>query len=156
MKKRNRLVLSAALAVCFVLTVVSTAFASDSVPDPTARSYVNGLNYAYEIVGTSDLPGVINDGTSKILPVGLSDTKQFEGNGIKIFDITTDDKVTICFALPNYQYGWTGKIYRWYGGKWISYPSTLMEPNGEGGMYHVCTPYAGNGTYALLVSYSAK
>ena len=134
MKKRNRLVLSAALAVCFVLTVVSTAFASDSVPDPTARSYVNGLNYAYEIVGTSDLPGVINDGTSKILPVGLSDTKQFEGNGIKIFDITTTDKVTICFALPNYQYGWTGKIYRWYGGKWISYPSTLVEPKGEGGM----------------------
>lgn len=156
MKNRKRLLLSAVLAVCLVLTIVTTAFAEGDVPDPTVKRNVSDTVYAYDIIAMTDLPGIVNTGTDKIVPEGLDSSKQFEGSGVKIYDITTTDKVTVCFAITNYQQGWTGKVYKWYGGKWIAQHSTLVKPKSEDNVYHVCNPYATNGTYALVVSYSAK
>ena len=143
------------MAICLVLTVVTVAFASDSVPDPTIKANVDNLKYSYDILNQTQLPGIIDNGSSKVIPEGFNGLKQFEGNGIEISKIRTTAKVTICFALPNYQYGWTGKIYKWYDGKWTAAHSTLVEPQEGVNQYQVCNPYATNGTYALIVGYSS-
>ena len=156
--KKNRLVISAALAFCLVLTVVSTAFASDEVTDPIVIPNADNVSYSYEIINQADLPGTINNGTSKIVPEGFSSTKQFEGNGIKLSRIRTKTtgKETVCFYFPNSQYGWTGKIYKWVDGQWTVTHSTQKSSNDENNQVKVCNPYATSGIYALIVTYSAK
>lgn len=154
MKKSGKLAISIVLAASMILSVVSTVFADSSSDNPTIHANVDSLVYAYTIINQSDLPGTVNNGNSKITPAGLDSTKQFSGNGINIFDITTKDKVTICFNLPNYSDGWRGKIYKWYGDKWTPWRGKLIAPKGENTNYRVCDPYATNGTYALIVSYN--
>lgn len=154
MKINRKLAISVVLATCMILSVVSTVFAESSTDNPTIHSNVKGLVYAYKFIKQADLPGTVNNGTSKITPAGLDNTKQFSGNGINIFDIKTNDKVTICFNLPNYSDGWRGKIYKWYGDKWTPWRGKLIAPKGENTNYQVCDPYATNGTYALIVSYN--
>jgi hypothetical protein len=159
MKNKNkRLVISAALAVCLVLVVVTTAFADDEIPDPVVIPNADNVSYSYEIVNQADLPGAINDGTSKIVPEGFSGSKQFEGNGLYLSSVKTktSGKETVCFSIPNYRYGWTGKIYKWVDGQWSATHSSQSSTNTENSQHKVCNPYATKGIYALIVTYSSK
>lgn len=161
MKKNTRFVAAIALSLCIVLMSVSTVFASTTTDeewtDPTVQGKTSDTVYAYDVLTEAEIPGSINNDATMIIPSGFDGMKQFGGSGIKIFDLATSaDTVSITFAFPTYQYGWTGGIYKWDGSEWVAVKSTLVAPTGENSLYHVTASKVGNGIYALLVNYTGS
>lgn len=160
MKKINRSAISLVLTFSIILMTVSTVFASSSSTastdwaNPTASANGNA-EFTAAVLTDSELPGIINDDATMILPAGFTGQKQIGGNALEISGLASvKDTVSISFAFPTYVYGWTGGIYKWDGSQWTAVESTLVAPtSGDSTLYHVTASKVDNGIYALLVAY---
>lgn len=160
MKNITRMTIASLLVVSALLVSVGSVFASSSASpvdvwsDPVATAN-NGASFTSEIIGTAKLPGIVDNDTSIILPVGFaSDSGQFGGSGIVISGLAArTDTVNLTFSFPTYRYGWTGSIYQWSGSAWVKVLTTIVAPTGENSMYYATASHVGNGTYALIMGY---
>ena len=159
MKKFTRMSIALLLVGCVAFLSVSNVFAASDTSvewaDPTATANKTSTTFSTSVLNMAELPGIVDDDATMIVPTGFNGQKQIGGNGIEVSGLATSaDTVEVCFAFPTYTEGWSGLIYKWDGSAWTAVETTVVAPTGENSLYHVCTPKAGNGTYALLVNYS--
>jgi hypothetical protein len=121
-------------------------------PDPTVTVLSGDTEYTVTLLGTDKLAGAFKGASGFPVPSGFHDgDKQFGGKALTISGVSYGSE-RVCFALPNYAYGWRGSVYQWNSTSWTALATDIIEGK-DGAATLACSTVYGNGTYALLVAF---
>lgn len=154
MKRINLIVIAALVASLFLSAYVIPLKSKPDWPAPVVTTLNGDAEYTVTIVNPAQLAGATVGGQGYPLPVGFpSGEKKFGGDAVIISGVSGGSQ-SVCFAFPTYTAGWRGSIYQWAGSAWQALSTTFSEGS-DGTPELACTTVYGNGTYALLIYFSA-
>ena len=158
MKKSFSILIAVTLVFGFLFTGTSLVSAGHivtppTIPDPTAVASTDNSSMTSEVLAQTDLPGTTQLSSGKLAPLGfIAGFAQYGGNGLEVSDLVKPTTATVCFPFRNYNFKWTGSIYKWEDSAWVSVATTFPK-DGDGVVNWACTSGAGNGIYSLIIWY---
>jgi hypothetical protein len=154
MKKQISVIITIMFLFSLMVTGITPAEAA-SWPPPTAVAITGDTSFTVTIVDPAKIMGAsIVDG-EKIYPTGFNQGEvQFGGKALILSGIESGSQ-QLCFAFPTYSAGWRGNVYQWNGAKWVKMATTIAEGE-DGTITKACATSYGNGTYALIISYTEQ
>jgi len=153
--KKGISVFFAMIFLCSLLVTGITPAEAAAWPPPTAVALTGDTSFTATVVDPAQLTGASFADGEKIYPTGFNQGEvQFGGKALVLTGIESGSQ-QLCFAFPNYAAGWRGNVYQWDGAKWVKLATTITEGE-DGAMTRACAVSYGNGTYALIISYTEQ
>ena len=122
-------------------------------PDPYAVPSNDKTDIATDVIGQVDLPGTTQLSSGKLSPLGFTaGFAQYGGAGLEVSGLVKPASALVCFPFRDYNFKWTGSIYKWEDTAWVA-ASTTFPKDGDGVVNWACTSGAGNGIYSLIIWY---